>query len=190
MAEPIPSGDQNSRDEGAGRDLLARVATGDREAFQLFYTRYAKRVLAMVRRKVSELQVAEELVQDVFVAVWLSAPSYRPGLGDPGVWLAGIVQHKLSDHWRRLGRIADAVGIRLADRAGARTAPPEMRLALEQALLGLTPEQRAVIDLIYLYGLTFTEAARSLRIPAGTVKSRVSAALSTMRAFLAPGGRR
>ncbi len=74
----------------------------------------------------------------------------------------------------------------LTERAAAPTPTldPDLRLPLERALATLTADQRQVVDLIYLTGLTFSEAAHALRIPVGTVMSRVSAALAQIRGFL------
>jgi RNA polymerase sigma-70 factor, ECF subfamily len=187
MSEPIPPAEQNPGDEGVlARRLLQGIAGGDRAAFQAFYTLYAGRVLAMVRRKSIPALVAEELVQDVFVAAWLSASAYRPELGEPDRWLSGIVRHKLVDHRRRMRRIAAAIGVVVDVDARGPLPMVDVRLALEEALGRLTAEQRRLLDLIYRQGFTFREAARIVRIPAGTVKSRVSAALASMRASL-PG---
>lgn len=184
MSKPMQPRDPNVIDEAedAGR-LLERVAVGDRAAFHALYDRYAPRVMAVVRRNVYEPALAEDLVQDVFVAAWLSASRYRRDLGEPGVWLFGITRHKLIDHSRRMRRIAMALGVRRGAVQGAGEPDLDLRMTVEQALAELTVEQRRVVDLIYQAGLTFGEAARALQIPAGTVKSRVNAALSTMRAF-------
>jgi|SRR5215467_9165930 len=167
------------------RLLLQRIAAGDKEAFQALYLRYGPRITAMVRSRIAEPEVAEELVQDVFVAAWQTAQGYRSDLGDPELWLLGITRHKLGDHWRRLGRIAEWVGVPLEEPAIEAPAPrPEVRLNIAQALCTLSTEQRRVIDLIYGYGMTFVEAARMLDVPVGTVKSRTNAALGRMKAFL------
>src|SRR5262249_53101486 len=65
------------------RHLLQRIAGGDKEAFHALYRRYGPRVTALVRRRIDEREVVEELVQDVFVAAWQTARSYRSDLGDP-----------------------------------------------------------------------------------------------------------
>src|SRR2546425_11451344 len=88
--------------------LLQRTVAGDKEAFHALYRLYGPRVMAVVRKRVAEPELAEELVQDVFVAAWQSARGFRADLGDPELWLLGITQHKLHDHWRRLKRIAQA----------------------------------------------------------------------------------
>jgi RNA polymerase sigma-70 factor, ECF subfamily len=171
-------------DEVDARRLLDRVARGDREAFEVFYDSYGARVMAMVRRQVGVRQMAEELVQDVFVAVWLGARGYRADMGDPGQWLLGIARHKLQDHWRRLRglmRMMEAQAEQgLLER---RMVDADVRLLIEEALTHLPADQRRALDLIYTGGLTFAETARALGVPAGTVKSRVHAALLTLRSF-------
>jgi RNA polymerase sigma-70 factor (ECF subfamily) len=168
---------------GSARQLLQRVGRGDRDAFQAFYASYGARVMAMVRRQVVVQQLAEELVQDVFVAVWLGARGYREDMADPERWLLGIARHKLQDHWRRVRGLMVAMGTHaLHAQWEARLPDADLRLAVEEALAGLPVEQRRVVDLIYQRGLTFSETAHALGVPRGTVKSRVHAALLTLRA--------
>src|SRR5215471_6123247 len=156
------------------RRLLERVARGDREAFHAFYDRYGARVMAVLRRKVTATGVAAELVQDVFVAVWLGAAHYREESGEPERWLLGIVHHKLQDYWRRQTRA-------LLDQAPPSRRPEatrsdaDDRLAVEEAVGRLSSDQRRMLELIYCEGLTFAETARALCVPVGTVKSRVHA---------------
>jgi len=171
-------------DEVDARRLLDRVARGDREAFEAFYDCYGARVMAMVRRQVGVRQMAEELVQDVFVAVWLGAQGYRADMGDPGQWLLGIARHKLQDHWRRLRGLVRLMEAQAEQaRLERRMMDADVRLLIEEALTHLPADQRRALDLIYTGGLTFAETARALSVPAGTVKSRVHAALLTLRSF-------
>lgn len=166
--------------------LLDRIARGDRDAFEAFYASHGARVMAMVRRQVAMRRLAEELVQDVFVAVWLGARGYREEMGDPQHWLLGITRHKLQDHWRRLRglvRTVEAQAQAEQMRLDPRTSDADLRLSVEEALAGLPSEQRRALDLIYQCGLTFAETARALGVPAGTVKSRVHTALLTLRGF-------
>jgi RNA polymerase sigma-70 factor, ECF subfamily len=188
MAEPLAAHGTN-RVEGGPSDqlLLERIAAGDREAFRALYDRYGPRVMTVVRKKVTERHVAEELVQDVFVAAWLGAAGYREHLGDAARWLFGITRHKVLDHQRRLRRLVAATAVAAADRDLAETRPSDAdsRLSIDDALIRLTDDQRRLIKLIYGAGLTFAEAARALHIPEGTVKSRINAALTTLRSVLA-----
>lgn len=191
MGEPKAAFRPNFLDgEVDSRRLLERVAKGDQQAFHAFYDCYGARVMAMVRRQIAMRQLAEEVVQDVFVAAWLGARGYRQEMGDPEHWLLGITRHKLQDHWRRLRGLARAMGAHAEQvRLDTRMADTDSRLAIEEALSGLPAEQRRLLDLIYQSGLTFSEAARALGVPQGTVKSRVHAALLTLRAFFGRSGR-
>ena len=191
MLEPFwPVAPNSCTEEGADdRLLLERTAKGDREAFRAFYDRCVRRVVAVVRRKVVDPQIVGELVQDVFVAVWSSAPRYRPELGEPEAWLNGLVRNKLADHWRRVRRVGVALGVDLDRLEKVGEVPHcDLRLSLERALGTLTTGQHRVVALVYLSGLTFQEAARALRMPVGTVKSRINAALRSMRAVLEEHG--
>ena len=166
------------------RRLLERVASGDRQAFQTFYDCYGARVMAMVRRQVVVRQLTEELVQDVSVAAWLGARGYRNEMGNPARWLLGITRHKLQDHWRRLRALVRAVAGHAEEvQLQLQELDADTRLVIEEALLALLAEQRRVLDLIYQGGLTFTETARALNVPAGTVKFRVHAALLNLRSY-------
>jgi len=159
------------------------VAKGDRDAFQTFYDHYGARVMAMVRRQVIVPRLAEELVQDVFVAAWLNAPAYRAERGDPEHWLLGITRHKLQDHYRRLRRVATAIGAQTEQRLKVRVPDTDARLVVEEGLVRLSTDQRRVLDLIYQSGLTFAETAYALGVSPGTVKSRVHAALLSLRGY-------
>src|SRR5215831_20174117 len=125
MGELKPVSWPDLLDAAAGaRQLLQRVGRGDRDAFQTIYASYGARVLAMVRRQVVIRQLAEELVQDVFVAVWLGARGYREDMGDPERWLLGITRHKLQDHWRRVRGLVEAMGSH-AEQARLETRMPD-----------------------------------------------------------------
>lgn len=192
MVEPTSGPHPNTlHDIVDARRLLGRVAEGDREAFHAFYDQYGARVMAMVRRRISPSALASEVVQDVFVAVWLGASSYREQSGDPERWLLGITHHKLQDHWRRRMReVAAKADSRHLERGTCECRGPDVddRLTVGEALDHLAADHRRVLDLVYGGGLTFAETARALRIPVGTVKSRVHSALSALRAFFSPTG--
>jgi RNA polymerase sigma-70 factor (ECF subfamily) len=135
----------------------------------------------MVRREVTVPPLAGELVQDVFVAAWVSAPGYREERGDPEQWLLGITRHKLQDHCRRVRAVATAIGAPTSRGLKARVPDTDARLVVEKWLVALPTEQRRVLDLIYQSGLTFAEIACALGVPPGAVKSRMDAALLSLR---------
>jgi RNA polymerase sigma-70 factor, ECF subfamily len=174
--------------------LLARIAEGDLEAFQTFYGRHAGRVLAYARHLGQRGQgrqspdFVEDVVQEVFVAVWRRAASFRPDRGDPSGWLYTITRNKLVDHWRRQGETPETPGTPaiheidplslLEEEAG------DLRVTLRQALARVAPDQRRAIEMAYFGGLTYEETARRLDLPVGTLKSRIRSGLKTLRTLL------
>jgi RNA polymerase sigma-70 factor (ECF subfamily) len=163
--------------------LLGRIAEGDVASFQEFYGRYAGRVLAYARQLGRNREVAEDVVQEVFVVVWRRAASYRPDRGDTPGWLYTITRNKLVDHWRRTGDPLDLAEIDERRLAGAEE-PGDLRLSVRQALSRVEPEQRRAIEMAYFDGLTYEETARRLDLPLGTLKSRIRSGLKALRSLL------
>jgi RNA polymerase sigma-70 factor, ECF subfamily len=170
--------------EAADPVLLARIAAGDIEAFQVFYQRHAGRVLAYARQLGRRPDLAEDVVQEVFVAVWRKAASFRLDRGDPCGWLYTITRNKLVDLWRRSGETASLEGLDLQLLAGPEGQGGELLLTMRQALNHVAPDQRSAIELAYFGGLTYEETAERLRLPLGTLKSRIRSGLKTLRSVL------
>jgi RNA polymerase sigma-70 factor (ECF subfamily) len=166
--------------------LLGRIAEGDLESFQTFYGRYAGRVLAYARQLGRHREGAEDVVQEVFVAVWRRAASYRPDRGDTAGWLYTITRNKLVDHWRRAGEPAglEEIDERRLSRLCEAGEPGDLRLSVRQALSRVAPEQRRAIEMAYFGGLTYEETARRLDLPLGTLKSRIRSGLKSLRTLL------
>jgi RNA polymerase sigma-70 factor, ECF subfamily len=167
--------------------LLARIAAGDLESFQHFYRRYAGRVLAYARQLSHGQELAEDITQEVFVAVWSKAGSFRPERGDAAGWLYTMTRNKLIDHWRKAGSGAELEGLDLSDLAGQRDNGVDRLLIVRQALAQVPVEQRRAIAMAYFGGLTYEETAARLALPVGTLKSRIRSGLKAMRSLLAAG---
>jgi RNA polymerase sigma-70 factor (ECF subfamily) len=171
--------------------LLERIATGDAEALGDLYDRYGRTVFGVLYGMLPTPEAAEEVVQDVFHAVWREARSYRPERGTVRGWLLRIGRNAAID-WRR------TKGKRLEREspleAAASHADPVAEEALEStfrservrsALADLPAEQREVLVLSFYRGLTQTEIAQRAGIPLGTVKGRARLAMAKLRASLA-----
>ncbi|HEX5759749.1 MAG TPA: sigma-70 family RNA polymerase sigma factor [Thermoanaerobaculia bacterium] len=175
-------------EEPSDAALLARSAGGDLGAFHLFYERYAGRVHAYVQQLSRTREGAEDVVQEVFLAVWRKAASFRPERGDAAGWLYTMTRNKLVDGWRRAapgtgpGAAPDGVDFqRLPSQRGETT---ELLLTVRQALARVAPEQRRAIEMAYFGGLTYEETAARLNLPLGTLKSRIRTGLRTMHGVL------
>lgn len=161
---------------------MAAVADGDRVALRTLYDRHAPWLSLRLSRRCADRDVVEEALQDTFVAVWRQAARYD-GRGEVAAWMWGIAIRRMIDILRR----------RPAREIPLPEGPQEAPSAEEQVLLGvehgdvagalnrLSPELRAVVQATVLDGLTTREAARLLKIPAGTVKTRMMRARAQLR---------
>ncbi|MGE0640024.1 MAG: RNA polymerase sigma factor [Thermoanaerobaculia bacterium] len=163
--------------------LLGQIAAQDQAAFRLFYERYAARVLAYVRAMGRGREQTEDVVQEVFLAVWRKAASFRRDRGDVPGWLYTITRNKLVDLWRQRPVGSDPVEADLARLPTGETwgETKVVSISLHKLLAGLKPEQRQALELAYFGGLTYEETAERLGLPVGTLKSRIRAGLALMR---------
>jgi RNA polymerase sigma-70 factor (ECF subfamily) len=167
--------------------LISRIAAGDLASFQRFYARHAAGVLAYLRQVVRPAHLAEDLVQEVFVRVWRKAGSFQSERGDAAGWLYTIARHQLIDHWRRSGGKAELADFDFEPVAADSIDRHDLLLTLRKALQQVQPEQRRAIEMAYFGGFTYQETARRLRLPLGTLKSRIRIGLKTLRSVLEAG---
>lgn len=173
--------------EPTDAELIAAIAGQDRDAFHALYDRYGTRVLAYVRKLARDRELAEDVVQEVFLSVWRKAPSYRADRGDVPGWLYTITRNKLVDLWRRKGGLVEDEDFDFGQiLAPERGESQVVALAVRRALAELKREQRQALELAYFGGLTYEETAARLAVPLGTLKSRVRAGLALLREALAP----
>jgi RNA polymerase sigma factor (sigma-70 family) len=169
--------------EARDRDLVRRVGRGEEEAFRELFGRYAASANALARRIVVQPFLAEEIVQEAFLAIWRDPDAYDERRGSVRAWLMGMVHHRAVDAVRREesqrrraedARAADALeeAPDVADAVAEVVDAPRERRAIRAALEDLPDEQREVLELMYFRGLTQSAIATEMRIPLGTVKSR------------------
>lgn len=172
-------------------ELLLRIAAADREAFRLFYDRHAPQVLAYVRSLGRSRDASEDVVQEVFLAVWRKAGTYRPERGDVAGWLYTMTRNKVVDLWRKLPTGSDQQSTEESLAALSQRPEAESKvvsISLRQAMADLKLEQRQALELAYFGGLTYEETAERLKLPVGTLKSRIRAGLALMRGALSESG--
>lgn len=167
-------------------ELLQGIAIADREAFRRFYDRHAPQVLAYVRSLGRSRDASEDVVQEVFLAVWRKAGTYRPERGDVAGWLYTMTRNKVVDLWRKLptgsDQSSEASLAALSERPEADSRV--VSISLRKAMAELKAEQRQALELAYFGGLTYEETAEQLKLPVGTLKSRIRAGLALMRSVL------
>jgi RNA polymerase sigma-70 factor, ECF subfamily len=173
------------------RDLVVRAREGDHEAFAQLVARSIGRLNALARLILNDYARAEDAVQDAFVDAWRDLR----GLRDPDrfdAWLNRILIRSCQNA-RRRERRRTTIELPLATE-GPASSDAQARVAdadlLERGLRRLTFEQRSVLVLTYYLDLPQAEAAATIGIPLGTMKSRLSRAIDALRAELAADERR
>jgi RNA polymerase sigma-70 factor (ECF subfamily) len=168
--------------------LISGAAAGDRDCLAALYDRYASALLAIGRRILGDRREAEDLLHDVFIEVWRQAGDYDEARGSVRAWLLMRMRSRALDRRKSaaLSKRADLPApetVADADvHAGEDPALGPDRQAVRRALAQLPAEQRQVLELGYFEGLSSSEIAERVCAPIGTVKSRVAAALSKLRA--------
>jgi RNA polymerase sigma-70 factor (ECF subfamily) len=175
----------------AGDDeLVAAVAAGDRRALELLYRRHAPWLAGRLAARTSSRELAEEVLQDTFLAAWRGARAYH-GTGEVPAWLWGIARRRLASLARRQprgGLSLEVAGEREDPGAGpeeavlGRDASARIRLAVAH----LPDEQRAAITAVVYQGQTITQAALAAKVAEGTIKSRLHRARLHLRKELQP----
>lgn len=168
-------------------DLIRRLQTGDETAVRELYAQYGQRLYAYALRLTNDPSTAEDVAQQTLVTAWQSAPKYR-GQGRLIAWLLGIVHHTAMKSIRSTNPYLDEV----ADETTAADQPSpeehaqvrETKRWVREGLRSLSPDHRAVLELIFYQGLSLNEAADVLECPVGTVKSRLSYARRQLKGAL------
>ncbi len=190
-SEPLGTVDlSDARD----RELLARLREGDEDAFRGLFDRYAPTAKALALRVVRQAHLAEEIVQEAFMAVWKNPDGYDADRGSVRSWLMGTVHHRAVDLVRReeayRRRTEEAIPGAYEDQADhadevvEAIGLPEERRIVRAALAELPEEQRRVLELMYFDGKSQTQIAEATGLPLGTVKSRALLGMRRMRGAL------
>jgi len=165
--------------------LVARCLGGDDAAWEVMVKTHTRRVYALCYRFTSSESEAQDLTQEVFLRIFRTLKTFRSGEGSFVVWLARLTRNLLIDHYRRsrLERATDSIEDQLPmleerNALGARTdgmlAGREASEILQSALGRLSPELRETVILRDLEELEYREIAEVLKVPEGTVKSRLN----------------
>ncbi len=176
----------------ADEELMQLMRRGLAPAFEVLYDRHADAAFSLAYRMCGQRGLAEDVVQEGFLALWRSGARYDRDRGSVRSWVLGIVHNRAIDALRRRavrdrGRVSDegieermVAPVRTDVEVARREEAREVRDALDQ----LPAEQSRVIQLAYFGGLTHVEIASMLDTPVGTVKGRMRLGLAKMRMTL------
>ena len=168
---------------------LARVAGGDRAALRIVYQDTSAKLFGICLRILRDRSEAEDVLQDVYVAVWQKAGSFEPGRASPITWLVAIARNRSIDRLR-----SSASTRRMEPIEGAQDVHDSTPGALEQVAAGqeharlagclgeLEEHHAAAIRSAFLDGITYDELAARMSVPLGTMKSWIRRGLLKLRA--------
>lgn len=169
--------------------LMERMMAGDENALAALYDRYAGMLYGLLLRILKDTHAAEEVLQDLFLQLWRTASRFDASRGSMTAWLMVMARNRAISRLRRGNRqtVADDPDGFLLESAPDPTdvedeaARRQLAGRLRAAMAALPGEQREALELAYFEGMTQTEIAERTGAPLGTVKSRVRAALQSLK---------
>jgi RNA polymerase sigma-70 factor, ECF subfamily len=190
MATTIPV---TSNQVPADEELMYELSRGRQEALEALHHRYAPRVFGLAAQTLDRA-TAEEIVQEIFLAVWRNAGTFDPARGRFRPWVFQIAHHRVLNEHRRRRRqpqlVEDPESLGMADLPDPAPDPGEIvgrgeeRATMRAAVEALPPAQRRAVDLAFFEDLTHEQVATELHLPLGTAKTRIRAGLRQLRANL------
>ena len=170
--------------------LVALVARGDEDALAELYDRIGRIAYGLALRVLRDDRLAEDAVQDGFLAAWRTAATFRPERAKASTWVLTLVHRRAVDLVRREERrraepLAEEVSVAEAAEPTEEAAWLRFERERVQAALGQLPDtQREALELAYYGGFSQSELAERLGVPLGTIKSRMFAGLARLRELL------
>jgi RNA polymerase sigma-70 factor, ECF subfamily len=169
-------------------DLLARVAEGDQLAFSQLYDQTSSRVLGLVRRLLKDHAQSEEVTQEIFLEVWQNAKRYDAAKGSATTWILTMAHRRAVDRIRSSQSTRDRdtkIGLRDIE-ADYDSVSESVEITIEHERVGLalqrlTELQRQAVTLAYYGGYSHSEVAEMLKVPIGTVKTRLRDGMIRLR---------
>jgi len=179
------------------QELLLEIAKGDTNAFSEFYDRYSRLIYGALLRLLRDTDNAEDIMQDVFVQVWRKSSTYQPVLGSPKNWLIRIAHNRAINLIRSQRERIKKLEIQVPTEDGATlnreliddnlldsTINSERMEMIGIAFKDLPNEQVKLLEMAFFDGYSHSEISEALKIPLGTVKTRIRSGLLTLRGSL------
>jgi RNA polymerase sigma-70 factor (ECF subfamily) len=171
---------------GVDAHLLDRVRGGDQQAMTEIFDRYGRMVYSVALRVLQDPGHAEDVMQEVLLKVWREPQTFLEGRGSLGAWLAVMARNRAIDALRRRrpAETVDDVVLVSKTNLASEFERSSMIEKVRGVLKGLPLEQQALMELAYFEGLSHSEIATRTGDPLGTVKTRIRAALTSLRKAL------
>lgn len=167
------------------RILLNALMRHDKEAFSLLYDNYSSAIFGVILKIIHDYEIAEEVLQDVYVKIWEKITTYNSEKGRLYTWMYNIARNLAIDKVRSREyvqlTVTDSLENSLYEAPSGENYFASSEILAQDLLQYLSPAQSLVLNLMYFKGYTSEDVANEYKIPHGTVKSRVRAALKKLR---------
>jgi RNA polymerase sigma factor (sigma-70 family) len=169
--------------------VLQRIAAGDPVAVDECIDRYGALVWSLARRHLRQHADAEDAVQEIFIEIWRNAPRFDPGIASEATFITMISRRRLIDRQRKQSRAVATQSMVEEPAACSRTHEDGVDLKEDAArarlfMGSLRGEERRVLELALLEGLTQSQIAEAASMPLGTVKTHARRGLMRLREML------
>jgi RNA polymerase sigma factor (sigma-70 family) len=174
-----------NNNEALSPEQIQAIKDGDKAAFKLLYQTYGGALLQIAKRVVVSEEAARDVLQDAIVKIWQHFPEYDPTKGRLFTWLARIVQNTALDALKKKNlkyeiqasqNIVDSF-----ENEGVSEAHNPDTLDVQKHVNQLPQAHQTLLNLVYFGGYTHQEAAETLGIPLGTVKTRIRSAMLELK---------
>jgi RNA polymerase sigma factor (sigma-70 family) len=170
------------------QELVSLLKAKDHLAFNYLYTKYAGFIYHIVLQVAGDRNMAEEILQEVFLKIWEKMESYDEAKGRLLTWILSVSRNLAIDKVRSRAYQNRKRNLVLSDRISAELDSglfhaKEDNIGIKEALGKLPPKYRILIELVYIKGYTQQGVAKMESLPLGTVKSRIRAALLQLRTY-------
>jgi RNA polymerase sigma factor (sigma-70 family) len=168
-------------------ELVYLLQQRNENAFVYLYDNYSGALYGIVNGIIINNEVANDVLQNVFVNIWRKIESYDPAKGRLFTWMLNIARNASIDELRSKGYRDSQKNISIDEQgeiAGGITGPNIDDVGLRKVLGKLKGELRVLVDMSYFQGFTHEEISKSLNIPLGTVKTRIRSALTQLRTMI------
>ncbi|HVM88308.1 MAG TPA: sigma-70 family RNA polymerase sigma factor [Puia sp.] len=166
------------------QELIAALRAREEQAYSYLYDNYSGALYSIVNQIVADNELANDVLQEVFINIWRKIESYDSSKGRLFTWMLNIARNASIDMVRSKSFQNAKKNQELPDNVNSQVILDTDHIGLRKTLENLKEEHRILIELAYFKGYTHEEIAEIEAIPLGTVKTRIRNALLQLRQFL------
>ena len=177
----------NTKTTYSEHELVASLQAHNEKAFGYLYDNYSAALFGIVNSIIRDKEIANDVLQNVFINIWRKIDSYDPTKGRLFTWMLNIARNASIDELRSKGYRHSQQNQSLnenVDVPGTSESPAIEDVGLKKVLANLKSEWRILVDMSYFQGFTHEEISKILNLPLGTVKTRIRSALSQLRTMI------